>query len=640
MGSESAGVGSRVAIGKVRVETDGGQGATKVNEDDIIGVVREYLEDKENSYALMLTGEWGCGKTYFVEHALTEKLEEDESRHPVVVASAYGAKDLAELCGAIESGFISKYAIGCAAGGERGRWDSLVGFAKDTGISFLGKKIRELEKKAGVDLKMAPLNAVNLIIGPETLLVIDDVERCDMGIRELLGAVDHLVVGCRKKVLLVCNEDEWRKGLGPKGDKGTTREYESLIEKTVWRKCRFRPSVGSVVERVLGGVLGGIYPGALEDAVSAIEGSESPNLRSLSKMRPVLVGMKESGFFAEPTDPESARAVFKEAFGFAAGAAKGMRIGPPSSREDSILRGGIFESRRLKYAALDFIPRFFERCEGVDSKHVRSCLEDYLATFHPDGPAARKAIECIDGIRHATFRDADVPGMVETLVAGIVPGDGSRGLSFDVYPDVLRAVKGIAGEFADAFPEGVAPLVKAMESSIGRDPESAVRSIGKNRVEWQEIPFDSSEAHEIPALEEVDRLRELALTTLRERESESLGNVLKNAPDQFATKLYLAFSKSDDWSEPILSLISLDTSLLARAMEKMPPEDIRLVHSVLFPGDHMRSCTASLEGEDRKALVAWAKRLGSEIGKVETMEYYQRIYFDAISKSLECLADI
>ena len=634
-----------MAIGKVRVETDGGQGATKVNEDDIIGVVREYLEDKENSYALMLTGEWGCGKTYFVEHALTEKLEEDESRHPVVVASAYGAKDLAELCGAIESGFISKYAIGRAASGERSRRDSLVEFAKDTGVSLLGKKIRELEKKAGVDLKMTPLNAVNLIIGPEALLVIDDVERCGMGLRELLGAVDHLVVGCGKKVLLVCNEDEWRKRAEPKdekgqGAKGTTGEYESLIEKTVWRKCRFRPSVGSVVERVLGGVLGGIYPGALEDAVSAIEGSESPNLRSLSKMRPVLVGMKESGFFAEPTDPESARAVFKEAFGFAAGAAKGMRIGPPSSREDSILRGGIFESRRLKYAALDFIPRFFERCEGVDSKHVRSCLEDYLATFHPDGPAARKAIECIDGIRHATFRDADVPGMVETIVAGIVPGDGSRGLSFDVYPDVLRAVKGIAGEFADAFPEGVAPLVKAMESSIGRDPESAVRSIGKNRVAWQEIPFDSSEAHEIPALEEVDRLRELALTTLRERESESLGNVLKNAPDQFATKLYLAFSKSDDRSEPILSLISLDASLFVRAMEKMPPEDIRLVHRVLSPDGLMGSRPASLKGEDRKAIAAWAKRLGSEIGKVEAKEHYQRIYFGAIRQSLKYLAGI
>lgn len=304
-----------------------------MKESDIIDVVKGYLEDKKNSYALMLTGEWGCGKTYFVKHALTENLEAGASRHPVVVASAYGVKDLAELCGAIEAGFISKYAIGRANGEKMSRRNSLVEFAKDTGVSFLGKKIRDFEKKAGVDLRMAPLNAVNLIIGPEALLVIDDVERCDMGLRELLGAVDHLVVGCGKKVVLVCNEDEWRKRIEPKDGKGqdargTAKEYENLIEKTVWRKCQFEPSVKSVVERVLGDVLSDIYQGALEDAVSKIRESGSPNFRSLSKMRPVLVGMKESGFFAEPADPESARTVFKEACGFAAGAAKGKRIEP------------------------------------------------------------------------------------------------------------------------------------------------------------------------------------------------------------------------------------------------------------------------------------------------------------------------
>ena len=58
----------------------------------------------------------------------------------------------------------------------------------------------------------------------------------------------------------------------------------------------------------------------------------------------------------------------------------------------------------------------------------------------------------------------------------------------------------------------------------------------------------------------------------------------------------------------------------------------------LFPSDHSDHFLVNIN--NRKALVAWAKRLGSEIGKVETMEYYQRIYFDAISKSLECLADI
>lgn len=616
-----------------------------MDETSIIGVVRGYLEDRENSYALMLTGEWGCGKTYFVKHALTENLEAGESRHPVVVASAYGVKDLAELCGAIEAGFISKCAIGRADSGEKSRKDSLVEFAKDTGVSFLGKKIRELEKKAGVDLKMAPLNAVNLIIGPEALLVIDDVERCDMGLRELLGAVDHLVVGCGKKVILVCNEDEWRKRIEPKDGKGqdargTAKEYENLIEKTVWRKCRFEPSVDSVVERVLGDVLRDIYPKAIEDAASAIRESGSPNFRSLGKMRPVLVGMVKSGFFAEPADPESARAVFREACGFAAGAAKGKRIEPPSSREDSVLRGGIFESRRLKYAALDFISCFFERCEGVDSEHVRSCLENYLATFYPDGPAARKALECIDSIRYATFRDADVPDMIETIVAGIAPEEGSRGLSFDVYPDALRAVNGIAEDFADALPEGIAPLVEAMESSIERDPGSAVESIRKNRVEWQEIPFDSSGTYAIPVLEDIDRLRELALTTLRERESRSLGNVLENAHDQFAEKLYLAFSKSDNQSEPILSLISLDASLFMRAMEKMSPGDIRLVHRTLSPDGLMGSRPALLKDEDRKALAAWAKRLESGISEVEAKEYYQGIYFGAISRSLDELANL
>lgn len=213
-------------------------------------------------------------------------------------------------------------------------------------------------------------------------------------------------------------------------------------------------------------------------------------------------------------------------------------------------------------------------------------------------------------------------------------------MSFDVYPDALRAVNGIAEDFADALPEGIAPLVEAMESSIERDPGSAVESIRKNRVEWQEIPFDSSGTYAIPVLEEIDRLRELALTTLRERESRSLGNVLENAHDQFAEKLYLAFSKSDNQSEPILSLISLDASLFMRAMEKMSPGDIRLVHRTLSPDGLMGSRPALLKDEDRKALAAWAKRLESGISEVEAKEYYQGIYFGAISRSLDELANL
>lgn len=35
-----------------------------------------YCEEKEPVGALMLIGEWGCGKTYLIEHELSDKLKE------------------------------------------------------------------------------------------------------------------------------------------------------------------------------------------------------------------------------------------------------------------------------------------------------------------------------------------------------------------------------------------------------------------------------------------------------------------------------------------------------------------------------------------------------------------------------------
>ena len=46
-------MGTRTTIGKIKMKADGGQGAAKMDETSIIGVVRGYLEDRENSYDLM-----------------------------------------------------------------------------------------------------------------------------------------------------------------------------------------------------------------------------------------------------------------------------------------------------------------------------------------------------------------------------------------------------------------------------------------------------------------------------------------------------------------------------------------------------------------------------------------------------------
>ena len=208
---------------------------------------------------------------------------------------------------------------------------------------------------------------------------------------------------------------------------------------------------------------------------------------------------------------------------------------------------------------------------GVDSDHALFCLEDYLATYYPDGPAARKALACIERIKCILFRDEEVPELIRAIVDGVSPSDGSRGLSFNVYPDALRTVSAIAEEFGSALSDGITPLVDAMRCAVERDPEAAVKSVRNNRVEWQEVPFDPSGVFELPKIKEVDELRDHALKTLVRRRSESLNDVMKNASVQLVDNLYKALDEFGDSREAVSLLVSLDASWFAVAMAKMPP---------------------------------------------------------------------
>ena len=47
-----------------------------LKEKQIINIIREYIEDKNADYAVMIDGEWGSGKTYFVKRKLKKNLDE------------------------------------------------------------------------------------------------------------------------------------------------------------------------------------------------------------------------------------------------------------------------------------------------------------------------------------------------------------------------------------------------------------------------------------------------------------------------------------------------------------------------------------------------------------------------------------
>ena len=66
-----------------------------MNTNELTDYIKNYLENDKTRRAIMLTGEWGCGKSYYIQNILTNEL--NKNKQDVAVVSLYGVKTVAEL---------------------------------------------------------------------------------------------------------------------------------------------------------------------------------------------------------------------------------------------------------------------------------------------------------------------------------------------------------------------------------------------------------------------------------------------------------------------------------------------------------------------------------------------------------------
>lgn len=63
--------------------------------EEINKIIESYRATDNLDYALLLTGEWGCGKTYYVEHTLSEIVEKSGGR--ILYASLHGIRSYDQI---------------------------------------------------------------------------------------------------------------------------------------------------------------------------------------------------------------------------------------------------------------------------------------------------------------------------------------------------------------------------------------------------------------------------------------------------------------------------------------------------------------------------------------------------------------
>lgn len=187
---------------------------------EIEQVISRYLEEKDTDYAVMITGEWGCGKTYYTKHGLSDIIKNQpyllmagkEYNYSSVYISLYGMSNIKELPFMIVQ-TIHPFWKGKIAAGIK----SIVGGAADhfgVGKSNFEEFVRAFE------------------IDKDKVLIFDDLERVNsesVHIKEVLGAINHYADDNKLKVIVISDES-----------KINDNDFQSFKEKTIRYTLKFQ----------------------------------------------------------------------------------------------------------------------------------------------------------------------------------------------------------------------------------------------------------------------------------------------------------------------------------------------------------------------------------------------------------------
>ena len=192
--------------------------------------MKHYINLKISpEYALLISGKWGTGKTFFINNYLEKELH-DEIKF--IKISLFGMTSVNE---------IHKQIIFQLIGTEEGSLANSLMKISTSILDSLGKKIN-----LGInDIPIEQiLKTLTRKLDKEIIFIFDDLERITVNIPEILGYINILVERLQLKTILLANESELDK-------KDQYKEFkEKIIGKTFLLKQDFDTSFNTFIELI------------------------------------------------------------------------------------------------------------------------------------------------------------------------------------------------------------------------------------------------------------------------------------------------------------------------------------------------------------------------------------------------------
>ena len=199
-----------------------------------------YIYSSNPQYAFLITGDWGAGKTYFIENYIEHNTPEAKK---IIKISLFGLGRTAEIN---ERLFEQLHPI---LGSKYAR---LAGKLVKGAISFGVKLDLDSDSKPETTLstKLDKFDVFDFFnpakSNDELILVFDDIERSSIPLKDILGFINELTDILNVKVILLINEVEV--------DKAQIDLYAKFKEKVIGKTFEVSHDINEILDHLLEGL--------------------------------------------------------------------------------------------------------------------------------------------------------------------------------------------------------------------------------------------------------------------------------------------------------------------------------------------------------------------------------------------------
>ena len=210
--------------------------------DNISQYLFTYLNNPDPRYAVMLKGKWGCGKSFFIQNWIElykERINDGDAVLEPIYVSLYGLSSTSQITSAIDRvlhPFL--YSKGVEITKKILKIAGKIAFKASLDWNDDGKE--DVSMDATLDsLSLLASRDDNAHLGPK-LIVFDDLERCLIDIKLLLGYINNFVEHGACHIIIVGDETH-----ATDNTKANLLEFK---EKTVGREFEVMPDMGAAID--------------------------------------------------------------------------------------------------------------------------------------------------------------------------------------------------------------------------------------------------------------------------------------------------------------------------------------------------------------------------------------------------------